>query len=66
MFYQDDIPGGGKTVEVTFKDREVMVGFTTSYSPQRQGWFLVPADKEGNNLRVFVVSSAVEIVRMLG
>jgi len=63
--YGDDIPGGGKKVQVTFKDGEVVIGFTTSYSPQRRGFFLLPADKESNNLRVFVVASAVESIRMI-
>jgi len=63
--YQDAVPGGGKKVEVTFKDGEVVVGFTTSYSPMRQGWFFVPADSGSNNLRVYAVSSAVASVRVL-
>ena len=63
--YQDSIPGGGRKFEVTFKDGEKVIGFATSYSTQRQGWFLVPADKASNNLRVYIVSSAVEEVRQL-
>ena len=63
--YQDSIPGGGRKFEVTFKDGEKVIGFATSYSNQRPGWFLVPADKASNNLRVYVVSSAVDEVRPL-
>ena len=63
--YDDVIPGGGKKVEVTFKDGEVIIGFTSGYSPHRKGWFLVPADKTSNNLRIFVVSTAVENVRVV-
>jgi len=60
--YEDEVPGGGRKVRVTFKDGEVVTGFTTAYSTERQGWFLVPADEESNNLRIFVVNSAVEDV----
>ena len=63
--YEDAVPGGGQKVEVRFNDGEVVVGFTTGYSPQRRGWFLIPADASGNNLRIYAVSSAVENVRML-
>jgi hypothetical protein len=63
--YGDEIPGGGRKVEVTFEDGEVIVGFTSGYSPDRRGWFVLPADKESNNLRIFVLNSAVQMVRML-
>lgn len=63
--YRDTVPGGGKKVEVTFEDGEVVVGFATSYSPARQGWFFVPADAGSNNLRVYAVNAAVESVRTL-
>ena len=63
--YQDAIPGGGKKIEVTFADGEVFVGFATSYSPGRRGWFFLPADVGSNNVRVFAVSSAVKDVQMM-
>jgi hypothetical protein len=43
----------------------VMIGSTIGYDPKRTGFFLTPADLESNNLRVFVVSSAVKGVRFL-
>ena len=55
----------GVKVEVTFADGEVMVGSTLSYNPKRPGFFLLPADPKSNNVRVFVVSSAVKGVRQL-
>jgi hypothetical protein len=64
--YQDEVPGGGRKVQVTFLDGEVFVGFTGAYSNERLGWFLVPADNEGNNVRVFVVNSAVADVSFPG
>ena len=58
-------PSGVK-LEVTFADGEVLVGSTLlSYYPNRQGNFVIPADPESNNIRVFVVSSAVKSVRQL-
>jgi hypothetical protein len=56
----------GLKLEVTFADGEVMVGSTLlGYDPKRQGNFIIPADPQGNNMRVFVVSSAVKSVRQL-
>ena len=63
--YEDEIAGGGRKVEVTFEDGEVIVGFTTAYSKTRPGWFLLPANKQSNNLRIYVANSAVQSVRML-
>ena len=56
----------GLKLEVTFTDGEVIVGSTLlGYDPKRQGNFIVPADPNSNNIRVFVVSSAVKSVRQL-
>jgi hypothetical protein len=55
----------GRRVEVTFKDGEVLVGTTLGYDPSRPGFFLYPADRQSNNLRVFAVSTAVKKVRYL-
>lgn len=63
--YKDAIPGGGKKLEITFDDGEVFVGFATSYSLGRRGWFFIPADVESNNIRIFAVSAAVKNVRIL-
>jgi hypothetical protein len=67
--YQEkkSLPSGkkplGRTVGVQFKDGEKLVGSTMGYDPKRLGFFLTPLDAEVNNLRVFVVSKAVEEVR---
>jgi len=64
-YLQGENPGGVK-LEMTFVDNEVLVGSTPpGYGPKRQGFFLTPADPESNNLRVFVVASAVKGVRQL-
>ena len=58
-------PSGVK-LEVTFTDGEVMVGSASlGYDPKRQGNFIIPADPDSNNIRVFVVSSAVKSFRQL-
>jgi hypothetical protein len=65
-FYMDGENPSGLKLEVTFADGEVMVGSTLlSYDAKRQGNFIIPADPKSNNIRVFVVSSAVKRVRQL-
>jgi hypothetical protein len=52
----------GKKLAVRFKDGEFLAGYSLSYSPDRMGFFMFPADTESNNLRMFVVgASTVEI-----
>ena len=55
----------GRIVEVTFIDGEIMVGSTVAYDPKRPGFFIFPADPQGNNARVFALSKAVRTVRYL-
>ncbi len=50
--------GLGKKIKVDFKDGETMFGYTSGYSPDREAFFVFPADPEGNNDRVYVVASA--------
>jgi len=61
-----DAAAPGRRLEVTFFDSEVLVGTTLSYRPDGQGFFVRPADPRANNLRVFVVTSAVRHIRFLG
>jgi hypothetical protein len=64
--YEEGEKPSGVKLEVTFVDGEVMVGSTMlGYDPKRQGNFIIPADPKSNNLRVFVLSSAVKSVRQL-
>jgi hypothetical protein len=63
--YVEEEKPSGKKIEVTFNDGEVMVGSTLGYSRNRPGFFILPADPESNNIRVFVVSSSVKSIRQL-
>jgi Family of unknown function (DUF6982) len=63
--YNDKVPGGGRKIQVKFLDGETIVGYTTGYSPDRPGFFIVPADLKGNNDRIFVVKTATENIEML-
>ena len=47
---------------ITFLDGEILVGTTYGYTPERGGFFVAPLEKDSNNLRIFVVSSAVKKV----
>ena len=63
--YDDNIAGGGKKIKVRFFDGETVVGYTLGYSPDRKGFFLTPADLQGNNERIFIVKSATEKIEFL-
>jgi hypothetical protein len=47
---------------ITFFDGEILVGTTQGYTPERDGFFVVPLERESNNLRIFVVSGSVKKV----
>lgn len=52
----------GKKIAVRFKDGELLCGYSLSYMPDREGFFMFPADSGSNNLRVYVVTaSTVEV-----
>jgi hypothetical protein len=63
--YDDTVPGAGRKVKVDFSDGESILGYVLGYSPDRQGFFMTPADLAGNNERIFVVKSATKNVRFL-
>jgi hypothetical protein len=50
--------GMGKRIQVKFEDGEVLIGYTSGYSPDRLGFFVFPADPDSNNEKVFVVTAA--------
>lgn len=63
--YNDEIAAGGRKIKVRFFDGETVLGYTLGYSPDRQGFYLTPADLQGNNERIFVVKSATEKIELL-
>ena len=64
-YFTEESRPSGRLVEVTFRDDEVLVGSTLGYDPKSPGFFIYPADSDGNNLRLFAVSKAVRKVRFL-
>ena len=53
----------GKKIAVRFKDGEFLCGYTLSWTPEREGFFLFPADPKVNNKRIFVVTAATVEVK---
>jgi hypothetical protein len=53
----------GKKIAVRFKDGELLCGYTLSHQPDRDGFFLFPADPESNNIRVYVLSAAAAEIK---
>ena len=52
----------GKKIAVRFKDGELLCGYTLTFTPDREGFFVFPADPGSNNQRVYVITgSASEI-----
>ena len=54
--------GQGRKIVVTFLDGEAISGFTTGYSNDKPGFFVIPGDAASNNARVFVIAAAVKRV----
>ena len=63
--YKDIIAGGGRKIKVKFIDGEEIIGYTQGYSPERPGFFLIPADLKGNNEKIFVVRSATRKIQFI-
>jgi len=57
--------GRGRRMEIVFRDGEKMIGTTEAYHPQKPGFFIFPADRDGNNRRVFVVNANLRSVKFL-
>ena len=54
----------GKKIAVLFRDGELLCGYTLTFSPDRPGFFLFPADSASNNLRVYAVTAAAAEVKV--
>ena len=53
----------GKKIAVRFRDGEFICGYTLSWTPDRDGFFLFPADAGSNNQRIFVITAATVEVK---
>ena len=53
----------GKKLAVRFKDGELLCGYSLSYSPDRDGFFMFPSDAGANNLRVYVIAAAAAEIK---
>ncbi len=53
----------GRKIAVRFRDGEFLCGYTLSWSPDREGFFLFPADPGSNNQRIYVVVSSTDEVK---
>ena len=58
-------PVVGRKIRVVFIDQEVLVGTTQGYDRSRPGFFVMPADTETNDERVFVVTAATQQVSFI-
>ena len=56
--------GQGRKIAVLFKDGELITGHTLTYMPGKAGFFLFPADRRGNNIRIYVVMAATKAVKI--
>lgn len=54
----------GRKVAVRFKDGELICGYSISFTPGRDGFFVFPADVETNNSRIYVLLAAVREIRI--
>jgi hypothetical protein len=53
----------GKKLAVRFKDGELLCGYTLSHRPDRDGFFLFPADTQSNNERIYVLAAAASDIK---
>ena len=61
----DRVKGHGRKAVVKFTDGELIAGYTMGYHPDRPGFFLLPAEENSNNARVFIINAAVKEIRNL-
>ena len=54
----------GRKLAVLFQDGELLCGYTQSYSPERDRFFVFPADPNSNNQRVLVFKAATKRIEV--
>jgi hypothetical protein len=63
---EDDVKClSGMKLKVSFKDGECIYAKTRGYSPARKGFFILPLDKEGNNNKIYVVTSSTDSIEII-
>ncbi len=60
----DTGPQTGRRIAVLFEDGELIVGHAQTYGPDKAGFFVFPADPNGNNLRIYVLRAATKQVKL--
>jgi hypothetical protein len=53
----------GRKIAVRFRDDEFICGYTLSWSPDRDGFFLFPSDVGANNQRIYVITGSTDEVK---
>jgi hypothetical protein len=61
-----DSPSSGKKIRAIFRDGEIVSGHTHALNLNQPGFFLVPADPQSNNERVFIVFSSLSTLEVDG
>ena len=61
----DDADARRQRAIVTFDDGEEIWGTLDEDADREQGFFLLPSDRRDNNVRIFVVRSALKEMRMV-
>jgi len=60
----DPITFRGMKIKITFIDNEVIYGSTLGYNKTRKGFFIFPADPDSNNIRIYIIASAIKEVKL--
>ena len=63
--YNDTLPLENNKLKVEFTDGEVMIGYADQYPFDRHGFFFTPADLDGNNERIFALTSSVKNISLI-
>jgi hypothetical protein len=53
----------GKKLAVRFKDGELLCGYSLTFSPDREGFFMFPSDASSNNLRIYVLTASTAEIK---
>jgi hypothetical protein len=61
-----DRPSSAKKIRAIFIDGEIITGHTHALNLNQPGFFLVPADPQSNNERIFIIFSALSKLEVDG